>query len=39
MGFIDTLYPPLETIGSYGVIADMYTLEFTAANTSVLGLH
>jgi hypothetical protein len=37
--FIDTLYRQLGTTGSYGATADLHTLQFTAANTSVVSLH
>jgi hypothetical protein len=29
IGFIDTLYTPLGTTGSYSAIADLHTLQFT----------
>jgi hypothetical protein len=38
IGFIDTLDSPLGTTGSYSAIADLQTLQFTAANSSVLSL-
>jgi hypothetical protein len=38
IGFIDTLYTPLGTTDNYSAIADLHTLQFTAANTSVLRL-
>jgi hypothetical protein len=37
--FIDTLYSPLGNTGNYSTIADLYTAQFTAADTKVLGLH
>jgi hypothetical protein len=37
-GFIDTLYTPLGTRGNYKATANLRTLQFTAANTSVLNL-
>jgi hypothetical protein len=33
IGFIDTLYTPLGTTGNYRAIADLHTLQFTAAHT------
>jgi hypothetical protein len=38
IGFIDTLYTPLGTTGNYSAAANLYILQFTAANTSVLSL-
>jgi hypothetical protein len=37
--FIDTIYAPLAATGDCIAIADLLTLQFTAANTSVLSLH
>jgi hypothetical protein len=39
IGFIDTLYTLLGTTGNDSSIADLYTLQFTVASTSVLGHH
>jgi hypothetical protein len=36
IGFIDTLYTPLGTTGSYSAIADLHTLQFTVTLTNVL---
>jgi hypothetical protein len=33
IGFIDTLYTPLKITINYGAIADLHTLQFTAAHT------
>jgi hypothetical protein len=38
IGFIDILYTPLGITGNYSTTANLRTLQFTAANTSVLGL-
>jgi hypothetical protein len=38
VGFIDTLYTPLGTTCNYSAIDDLHSLQFTAANTSVLSL-
>jgi hypothetical protein len=35
IGFIDTVYMPLGTKGSYSAIADLHTLQFTV--THALG--
>jgi hypothetical protein len=37
-GFIDTLYTPLGTTDNYNATADLHTLQFIAASTSVLNL-
>jgi hypothetical protein len=36
--FIDTLYTPLGSTGSYSAIVDVHNLEFISASTSVLSL-
>jgi hypothetical protein len=38
IGFIDTLNTPLETTCNYSTTANLRTLQFTAANTSVFIL-
>jgi hypothetical protein len=38
IGFIDTLYTPLGTTCNYSAVTDLHTLQFTAANTSVISL-
>jgi hypothetical protein len=42
IGFIDTSYTALGTTGNYSAIANLRTLQFTAANTqgfSVFTVH
>jgi hypothetical protein len=41
IGFIDTLYTPLGTTGSYSSAADLHTLQFTVTHTYtiILNLH
>jgi hypothetical protein len=39
IGFIDTVYTPLEITGNYSAIADLHTLQFTVTHTRVLSLH
>jgi hypothetical protein len=38
IGFTDTLYTPLGTIGNYSATADLHPTQYTAPNTSVLSL-
>jgi hypothetical protein len=38
IGFIASLYTSLRSTRNYSSIADLHTLQFTAANTSVLSL-
>jgi hypothetical protein len=35
IGFIDTLYTPLGTTGSYSAIADLHTLQFAVTHTHI----
>jgi hypothetical protein len=38
IGFIDTLYTPLGTIGNYSAIADLHTSQFTVTHTLVFSV-
>jgi hypothetical protein len=36
IGFIDTLYTPHGTTGSFSAVADLHTLQFTVTHTHTL---